>query len=127
MSAGDDRTFEDDGEPKAPVVVLPGAGPTTTQGLGLAGGTVAGAPVLPQPVVPSDVGQTSPDNLADRIEQILAQDGRFRTLLPALTVSADDAGHITLSGSLPDLSLKRSLLATLHAVPGVTAVDDGTQ
>ena len=128
MSTDDDRILtDDDGRPEAPAVVFPGAGLTSTQGLGSGGGLLSGSPIIPPPVVSPTEAGAAPDNLAGRIEQTLAEDGRFTALLSALSLSADDAGHVTVTGSLPDAALKRSLLATVHAIPGVSQVTDETR
>ncbi|MBV9852747.1 MAG: BON domain-containing protein [Armatimonadetes bacterium] len=125
MSADEDQILkQDDGSPEAPAVVLPSPNALSpvNQGSGAAVGT--GFPVFPQPVVSSGTGGAASDDLAARIEETLAEDGRFTGLLSRLTFAADAEGRVTLSGSLPDPALKPSLLATLHAVPGVTGVVD---
>ncbi len=103
-----------DDQPQSPVVVLPGAGMT-------------GSPIIPEPVLGTDEGGASPDNLAARIEQTLAEDGRFTSLMNGLSWVADDSGHVTLTGSLPNAALKHSLLATVRALPGVSQVTDRTR
>lgn len=104
-------------------IMFPGAGATPTQGLGTGGGILTGSPVVP-PVLADEEEDDSSDGLAGRIEQVLAEDGRFARLLPGLSYSADRAGRVTLAGSLPDDTLRSSLLATVRAVPGVAEVSD---
>lgn len=130
MSADEDDRIvsEDEDGLIAPVFVLPGAGATTAQGIGGGAGTATGSPLIPQPVAPDFGTSRGSDSLADRVEQTLAEDGRFSGLLTALAVTADDnSGQVTLTGTLDDPDLRPSLIATLHAVPGVTAVNDQTQ
>ncbi len=82
----------------------------------------AGSLVSPQPLVatPDTSGARS---LADRVEQTLAEDGRFTAFLPHIVITVDD-GLAHLSGHIPSLAQKQSLLAALRAVPGVTAIGD---
>ena len=128
MNTDEDRLIRDgEGQADAPLVVLPGAGATTTQGLGSGAGTMTGSPILPQPIVSREEGAPTSDNLADHIERTLAEDGRFTGLLPALSFTNDDAGHVTISGTLTNPTLKASLLAALRAIPGVVQVSDETR
>ena len=115
---------------EAPVFVLPGAGATTAQGIGSGSGTSTGSPIIPQPFL-ADIENGrhhGTDSLADRIEELIAEDGRFSALLDQLNITADDQnGQVTVTGSAPAGDQYRSLIAMLHAVPGVTAVTDQTR
>ena len=120
----DNEAFLNDGDaPVAPAVVMPGVGATTTPGGSLGTGTI---PILPA-LFAAGTDATGSGGLASRLEQRLAEDGRFSPLLPTLNVAADDAtGHVTLTGTAPDPDLLPFLLSSLRAVPGVTGVTDRT-
>jgi len=119
------RRPADDGGGESPVI-LPGVNAE----VGLSGqvsGTV-GPLIAPVPLVDrrgqlDDGDGGDGDDLADRIEQALADDGRFASLLPRLEFAAR-GGVVTLSGPVPNPDLKRSLLATVRAIPGVEDVED---
>lgn len=118
----DDNTTPEDaaGPDEGPAVVLPSPALESLAG----GQTDFMAPaslVAPSPILPGIT--TGEPSLADRIEQALADDGRFIALLRRLTITVD-GGMVSLSGTVPSLGLKRSLLVTLHAIPGVEGVDE---
>lgn len=117
-------TRDDQGNEAAPPVV----------GLGLNSGTAAGgvmqggsgmnlAAIAPAPLV-GDTEGGSDAALADRVEAIINDDGRFRAFASGLTFLVDDAGVVSLSGSVPSADLKRSLLASVHAIPGVAGITE---
>jgi hypothetical protein len=125
VNGPDESGQQHDGGLDAPAVVLPGGGPTSTQGISPGTGTTSISLILPQPILRSD--DASSGGLASRLERRLAEDGRFAGLLPALTVVADDeTGHVTLTGAAPSPELLLFLLASLRAVPGVSTVEDRT-
>jgi hypothetical protein len=128
MNVDDEEILpQDDDGVKAPVFVLPGAGATTAQGIGGGTGTASASPILPQPFLANTDTGTDTESLSMRIEQTLADDGRFLPLLPQLEIATnDETGRVTVLGTLQDALLRRSLLATIHAVPGVTDVIDKT-
>jgi len=110
------------GEPEtAPPIVLP---LPNIPSLGIANTpeSSAGSLVSPQPFVET-MEASNPTSLADRVEQTLAEDGRFAALLPQIVITVDD-GLAHLSGHIPTAAQKQSLLAAVLAVPGVTGISD---
>jgi hypothetical protein len=108
---------------EAPVVVLPSP---NAQGIsGQPTGFPSGVAIAPPPDVGAAEGTTGPEaNLSSRIEQVLAEDGRYSAFAAQLVLTTDDDGTVHLAGSVPSEDRRRSLLATVHALPGVTAVQD---
>ncbi len=125
MTEDDDiLTRDEDGNEAAPLIVgLPLASGTAAGGVMQGGSGMNLAAISPAPLVgdPDDGGG---DNLADRVESIIADDGRFRAFASGLTFLVDEAGIVSLSGSVPSADMKRSLLASIHAVPGVAGVQE---
>ncbi len=110
------------GEPEsAPPIVMPVPG-MPSAGIANLPDTAPGSLISPQPFVESG-GASGAAFLADRIEQALAEDGRFAAFLPHILVTVD-GGLAHLSGRLPTLAQKQSLLAAVRAVPGVATVSD---
>ena len=110
------------GEPEtAPPIVLPVPG-MPSAGIARLPEYSAGSLISPQPFVDTSDASGS-RSLADRVEQALAEDGRFTALLPQIVITVDD-GLAHLSGTIPSLAQKQSLLAAVRSVPGVAAVSD---
>jgi len=105
----------------APPVVLPIPG-MPSAGIANMPESSPGSLIAPQPFVDT-ADAAGPVPLADRVEQTLAEDGRFTALLPRITVTVD-GGLVHLSGHIPFLTQKQSLLAALRAVPGVAGITD---
>lgn len=122
MSTTDDQSNDNGGgTDEAPAIVLPSP---NSQGVGgQPSGIAPGTLIAPQPILDDGTGGGD-SNLAGRIEQTLAEDGRFSGLTAGLVITTDDSGVVHLSGSLPSESRRRSLLATLRALPGVTDVQN---
>ncbi len=121
MNTPDEQQPDGGGAFEAPAIVLPSP---NTQGVGgQPSGFAPGVLIAPQPIMDDGTGGGD-SNLAGRIEQTLAEDGRFSAFAPGLVVTTDADGTVHLSGSLPREDRRRSLLATLRALPGVTDVQD---
>lgn len=105
----------------APPIVLPIPG-MPSAGIASLPETSSGSLISPQPLLETGdfSGRTS---LADVLEQTLAEDGRFSALLAQLTITVDD-GRVHLSGHIPTLAQKQSLLAAIRTVPGVLNITD---
>lgn len=125
MNASDDQQEDNGGGlDQAPAVVLP---LPNAQGVGgQPSGFASGAIISPPPVVGDGSAAAGADtNLVSRIEQTLAEDGRFSAFAAGLIITTDNDGTVHLAGPVPSEDRRRSLLATLHSLPGVTAVTDG--
>jgi hypothetical protein len=118
----DEPRTDDGAADQAPVVILPSP---NTQGMtGTLQGTTSGIPAIsPQPFTESP-SATGNDGLASRIEDTLSEDGRFTVLVPGLSIRTADDGTVHLSGPMPSESQRHSLVSAVHAIPGVTSVED---
>ena len=121
MSAPEEQPNDGGVLNQAPAVVLPSP---NAQGVGgQPSGFAPGALVAPQPLLDDDPAGGSL-TLAGRIEQVLAEDGRFSAFASRLVITADDDDAVHLAGPVPSEDRRRSLVATLRALPGVTDVQD---
>ena len=116
----DERQTGDKIDDTAPAVVLPSP---NTQGMsgGLQGFPSSLSAIAPQPLLDPTGGDA--DSLAARVEDALAEDGRFTALVAGLVIDAGD-GAVRLSGTGPSEGRRQSLLSAVRAVPGVGAVSD---
>ncbi|MDQ2686995.1 MAG: BON domain-containing protein [Armatimonadota bacterium] len=122
MNASDDQSQNDGGVlDEAPVVVFP-----SPNGQGIGGqptGFPSGVAVAPSPNVGASEGAADAGvNLSSRIEQTLAEDGRFSAFASQLVITTDNDGTIHLAGSVPSDERRQHLIATLRTLPGVTDV-----
>jgi hypothetical protein len=118
-----DELKNDDGAAdQAPVVILPSP---NTQGMAgnLQGSGSTMPAISPQPFT-EPLSATGNDGLASRIENALSEDGRFTVLVSGLSIRTADDGSVHLSGPVPSDSQRHSLLSAVHAIPGVTSVED---
>ncbi len=104
----------------APAVVLPSPSAQGVTG-GLQGVASAVSPIAPQPLI--GASGADPDALAVRIEDALAEDGRFAALVPQVGISVS-GGKARLSGAVPSEGQRQSLLSAVRAVRGVEEVAD---
>lgn len=116
---------DDDSNAAAPPVVGLGLNSGTAGGGVMQGGSGMNlAAIAPAPLVGDTDDGGGDAALADRVEAIINDDGRFRAFASGLTFLVDEAGVVSLSGSVPSADMKRSLLASIHAVPGVAGVQE---
>ena len=108
------------GSDEGPAVVLPSPALPSVAG-GQSDFLAPTSLIAPPPLLPTEGGADAA--LADRIEQALVDDGRFAPFLSRLVITVD-GDVVSLSGTLPSLGLKRSLLVTLYAIPGVGDVQE---
>ncbi len=114
-----------DEEPeKAPVIVAPLPG-IPSAGFATGAASMPGSLISP-PVFAENADTPGHASLASRIEQTLAEDGRFAGFLSHLQITVD-SGLVHLAGLVPSASQKHSLLSAIHGVPGVAAVSDALE
>jgi len=124
MSSKDEQQNTGGGAPEnAPPVVLPS--PNTQSIGGQTLGFPTSAVIGPQPIV-RDMDAPGDEDLAGRVEQTLAEDGRFAAFVTGLVVITGNGGRVTISGPIPSEGQRHGLIAAVQSVPGVSEVSDET-
>jgi len=120
MSDKDTLPEDAAGSDEGPAVILPSPALESLTG-GQTDFMTPTSLIAPPLLLPTE--DSADSALADRIEQALVDDGRFAPFVSRLAITVD-GDVVSLSGVLPSLGLKRSLLVTLYAIPGIGDVQE---
>ena len=117
----DELNFYEDDQGDRPFFIVPSTG---TLGPVQSGAIDTFASSMSAPDTGPMASPTDEDTvLAARVEETLAEDGRFSSLFSGLTI-VSNAGIVEIGGFAPTVALKQDLFEAARSVRGVTGIHD---